>query len=256
MNERHDNSQGEPIAKVQGCRKESDSGTPLPLPTDVAEPSLVSEDKDGVGSSDIRLMRRFQKYAHLIRNRKGGGQGQGRLLAFVSRHGPLTQRKLQAFADIRSSSVSELLSKLESDGLIARDKCDNDKRNVSITLTEQGRAAAAEYERVQTQLAEGLFSALTEAEKAQLGGIMDKLLAALREDLEQTACRHNHDGQGRCGGAFRKHLHGCGGGHGGAGCGHHGREDGHGGAGCGHHGREGGHRGSGCGHHGNRSADT
>ena len=49
-----------------------------------------------------------------------------------------------ALAGIRSSSLSELLGKLEGAGLVVRSACPTDRRTTLVTLTEQGRRQAAQ----------------------------------------------------------------------------------------------------------------
>lgn len=147
-----------------------------------ADAYLAGGEKKNAGSDrmEIQIMQLFQKYTHLVRNRKGNYEGKGLVLSVILRKGDMTQRRLQAFADIRSSSMSEILAKLESDGYISREKSDNDKRNIDISLTEKGRIAAEEYEQEQQQLADQLYSGLTNREKQQLAGILNKLVGSIK----------------------------------------------------------------------------
>ena len=87
------------------------------------------------------------------------------------------QKTLAENAGIGQSSVSELISKLESDGYVIRKVDPEDKRATRLFLTELGEARAAEVEDERKAMFEGIFAPLTEEEKAVLSGILDKLLA-------------------------------------------------------------------------------
>ena len=105
-------------------------------------------------------------------------RGRGRLLTLLLRDGSMTQRELQDRMDIRSASLSELLEKMEQSGLISRERSDEDRRTVDIALTDAGLNAAHEAQRERAETAHQLFCVLSEAEQAQLAGLLEKLLAA------------------------------------------------------------------------------
>lgn len=88
-------------------------------------------------------------------------KGQGRVLKLLYKCGQISQRELPYLLDMRQQSVSELLLKLEKKGLIERSVPGGEKRETTVQLTEEGRAAseAAEAERSAAG-AEDLFSCL------------------------------------------------------------------------------------------------
>lgn len=93
----------------------------------------------------------------------------------------MTQRDLMVISDVRSSSISELLGKMEADGLIIREKDEQDKRNLRIILTEQGMAEAQAQLESRRQSSRDLFSALDEEEKQQLEKILGKVMESWKE---------------------------------------------------------------------------
>ncbi len=127
-------------------------------------------------SSDERLLHMLQRGAHYMKHKKGFKRGQTNLLLLLQEHGSLTQRELQDFAGIRSSSMSELIGKLESEGVIKRTKDNDDQRNKIISLTEEGIALCNAEKQKFRQGTEELFTALSTDEKAQLESLMTKLL--------------------------------------------------------------------------------
>lgn len=135
----------------------------------------------------LDVMRTFRSCSHLLHHRKCPPlQGKGRLLVVLYRNGSsITQRDLLDLVNIRSASLSETLCKMEKDGLINREKCENDRRNVLITLTEAGIEAAKECTRRQHDDAVELFSVLSHEERRQLLGMLTRLHDSWLETVPQ-----------------------------------------------------------------------
>ena len=125
-----------------------------------------------------RLMELLKKSKQALRHIKGYPQGQGRILSLLLDHGSMTQRKLLDYTDIKSSSLSELISKLKKDGYIIRIKSDEDKRNREISLTPAGILKAQTNRCQQNECKMELFSMLTDEEKQQLELTLTKLLTS------------------------------------------------------------------------------
>lgn len=103
-------------------------------------------------------------------------RGQGRLLVLLNRYGALTQRELIELTGRRSATLSEQLEGMERAGLIVRRKNEQDKRNVDVELTEQGKLAAAKALQNRQAYADELFAAVPQRKKQQLAGLLDALL--------------------------------------------------------------------------------
>ena len=106
----------------------------------------------------------------------GEKTGQKRILTTLLRFGNKTQRELQRIKDIKSASLSEILAKIEAEGFIARMKSDEDKRQVELRLTEEGRKTAVRYKEEYACMAKELFEDLTDEEKEQLFTLLEKLV--------------------------------------------------------------------------------
>ena len=78
---------------------------------------------------------------------------------------------------INPSSVSEMISKLESDGYVKRTVDPDDKRATLVTLTELGEARTAELADEKKEMFKGVFDNLTDDEKEQLMALLEKLTA-------------------------------------------------------------------------------
>lgn len=62
-----------------------------------------------------------------------------RLLQLVSQHDAIASRELAELMDIRPSSLTEMLARLEADGLVSKEKDPQDLRVWRISLTEDGK---------------------------------------------------------------------------------------------------------------------
>lgn len=117
--------------------------------------------------------------------------GQGRLLALLQEKQPISQRDITDLLDIRPSSVSEALKKLEAKGYISREQDEGDKRNVIWTVTEQGKEKANAACEGRQKMLSGLFDALDESEQEQLDCLLKKLVESWKEDDDKNCCKEN-----------------------------------------------------------------
>ena len=92
------------------------------------------------------------------------------------KRGNMTQREMQDILNIKSASLSEILSKIEAEGFIERLKNDVDKRQIDLILTKKGREEAEGIEAENDQIAKELLCDLTLEEEQQLFYLLDKLV--------------------------------------------------------------------------------
>jgi len=105
-----------------------------------------------------------------------------RLLQLLTQHDHLTNSEIVEDLDIRPSSVSALVTKLEDAGLIERSASPDDKRVTLITLTTAGKTFLTTAHKAKDELSESLFNTLSETEQAQLRDILQKLLKDLESE--------------------------------------------------------------------------
>jgi DNA-binding MarR family transcriptional regulator len=91
----------------------------------------------------------------------------------------LTPTALMRTALVTSGAITQRLDRLAEKGLITRTRSDADGRAVVVTLTAAGRAAldAALPDHLETE--RGLLAGLSEAELAQLAGLLRRFLVTL-----------------------------------------------------------------------------
>ena len=124
---------------------------------------------------NLRLLGMMHQISYLMQTQEKF-RGQGRLLVLLNRYGALTQRELIELTGRRSATLSEQLDGMEKAGLIVRRKNEQDRRNVDVELTEQGKLAAANALQNRQAYADELFAAMPQRKKQQLAGLLDSLL--------------------------------------------------------------------------------
>jgi len=73
------------------------------------------------------------------------------------------------------SNITQLVDRLEADGLVARKPDPNDRRTRLAVMTAAGRKACREGRRIQAESERELFGSLSGDETRQLGALMGKL---------------------------------------------------------------------------------
>ena len=141
----------------------------------------------------------------------------GRMLMTLREHDGAAPSELCEIMDVRPSSMSELLGRMEELALIRRTGDEADRRATKVFLSEGGREAVARIERKFDEDNARLAACFTEEEAAEFSALCDKLSEHLESDAfggerPHGPCGHHHG------------PHGCHGHHGG----HHGHHGHHG----------------------------
>ena len=103
----------------------------------------------------------------------------GRLLACVADNSHVSSRDLCELLDLRPSSLSEMLSRAESEGWITRTVDEADRRVQRVDLSEKGKSFIEKMEAARQKDLERKTSCFTEEEKAQFCALCDRLNAHL-----------------------------------------------------------------------------
>jgi len=128
--------------------------------------------EERVGSLIQKLRRCFRFIHH---HADGGKWSQFRVLRELRFHGGMTQRTLREHMNIQQSSLSELVMKMEEQGLLARTPCPTDRRQVLIAPTEEGLRQLAVSEEADLRQNITYLQVLTEAEQQTLLELLTKL---------------------------------------------------------------------------------
>jgi DNA-binding MarR family transcriptional regulator len=107
---------------------------------------------------------------------------EARLLYILSLR-PSNMLGLTSALDVPKSTMSGLIVRLESAGLVAREQDVLDRRNLLATPTKKGTVVAAGFARDLAQRVTGVLSVLDVAERLELSDILSEVLARLEPEL-------------------------------------------------------------------------
>jgi len=117
--------------------------------------------------------------------------GGGRLLSILKENNNVTSRELAELLDIRPSSLTEILTRLEKDELLTRTADPGDKRVSRVALTEKGEKLEAEMAAEHTARLEKFAACFTDEEAASFCEMCERLSAHL-ENLDGEPGRNGH----------------------------------------------------------------
>ncbi|MCC8097415.1 MAG: transcriptional regulator [Eubacterium sp.] len=132
----------------------------------------------------------FERCGHFLYHRRGGKRGQKKIVKLLVEQGSMSQRELQDILDIKSGSLSELVSKLAAKGYIKRERDHKDRRRIILTVTEDGREYLKGLEDELIRQEDILFSALSESEKEKLYNMLERLLTSWKESFDPSLFNH------------------------------------------------------------------
>ena len=122
-------------------------------------------------------MRDLGYFGHFLHLHAGGRSGKQHMLERILDEGGIVgQRELQDTVPISSAALSEVLAKLESEGLVTRTRSQSDKRQLDVSLTQAGQAEAKVCAETRARFEEEAFSVLSEEERTQLLEVLDRLM--------------------------------------------------------------------------------
>lgn len=134
------------------------------------------------GTVEQRILHDLGYFGYFLHLHHGGRSGKQHVLArLLEAGGTMAQRALQESSPIASASLSELLAKLEGEGLVTRLRSQTDRRQQTIALTEAGRARAREVVEERRAFERRALACLTEDEVDDLADKLDRLAAHWRE---------------------------------------------------------------------------
>ncbi|MCD8158903.1 MAG: MarR family transcriptional regulator [Clostridiales bacterium] len=73
------------------------------------------------------LLGLFERCGHFLYHRRGGKRGQKKIVSLLVENGNMSQKEIKDILDIKSGSLSELVSKLASKGYIKRERDHKDR---------------------------------------------------------------------------------------------------------------------------------
>ena len=130
----------------------------------------------------IELLKRRKVQRFLLDIGLTPGQGQARILVYLSSHSSVTQKEIADRCMLDVTTMSRVLNKLEEMGLISRQRDPGCRRAYQVGLTEAGRQKAEEVNRGFERLEEMLCRELSEEEIGSLTTGLKKVKESLETD--------------------------------------------------------------------------
>lgn len=125
-----------------------------------------------------RVLACISSLGHYMYFARGGRAGQDHVLTKLYRHDMhMAQRELQESMSITSASLSEVLSKIESEGYIRRSKSETDKRQFEVFLTPQGMQRATQLMEDRKHFEQQALSFLSQKEQEDLLNTLMTIIA-------------------------------------------------------------------------------
>ncbi|MEE3488935.1 MAG: MarR family transcriptional regulator [Bulleidia sp.] len=125
---------------------------------------------------NTELLRLISKTGHRLHAIRGARPGQERILHMIGRSGEMTQKQLIGRMQLSQGTVSEMIQKLESRGLVEKKTDSSDKRRILLTLTEKGKKEEKTLRDRNDAEDAHVLDCLNEEEKDQLADMLKRIL--------------------------------------------------------------------------------
>lgn len=113
---------------------------------------------------------------HYIHVNGGGRSGRAPIICALLKHGDaIPQRELMNMFDLKAGSLSEVLTKIERDGLIERTRDPQDRRQLIVRLTPEGHKQATAEQLDRERFRAEALCCLTDAECEQLEDMLARI---------------------------------------------------------------------------------
>ncbi|QAT60176.1 MULTISPECIES: MarR family winged helix-turn-helix transcriptional regulator [Tissierellales] len=118
-------------------------------------------------------------------------RGQGRVLAILKMKPEISQKELTYLLNMSKQSLAELLAKLEKSGYITREPSEEDKRIMTIKLTEEGMKAAENVDD-KTLETEKILDCLNDEELAAFSDYLGRIIKRYEEQFPDEDFEQRH----------------------------------------------------------------
>ncbi len=124
---------------------------------------------------------------------QGGSQsiepGQFRALDAVAGNGPATIRTLADIMDVEPSTVTRAVTRIETDGLVYKQRAERDHREVLVELTDLGAARHQYFVDRAYRIYEEIFTVFDTGEREVLADLLERMLVSTDAALARLDAR-------------------------------------------------------------------
>ncbi|MEU0390353.1 MarR family winged helix-turn-helix transcriptional regulator [Streptomyces chartreusis] len=122
---------------------------------------------------EARLTKDFEKHVHRPLGLTWAGF---RILNALWVYGPLPQQDISRFSGSTRASISSALATLESRGLVARERVETDRRQLTVELTDEGRETLRKAIEAQTRRERAWTAVLRDDQLSELVHLLRTLV--------------------------------------------------------------------------------
>lgn len=122
----------------------------------------------------------IQKIAQEI----GLSKGQPPVLLYLDKNHTRTQRELCNCLNVKPATMTDVLQRMEKNGLVVRKRGEQDLRTMHVSITEKGRAKSDEFLEQEAALDALFFEGFTDTEKEVFLQLFMKMTENLIHDLD------------------------------------------------------------------------
>lgn len=121
------------------------------------------------------IVKALRRCGHFLHYKMGDKAGQRRIFFALLKQGEVLQRDLQDMLGVQSGSISEIVGKMESEGLVEKVRSEADGRNLVLKLTERGAGQAERQRSEYDGKIASMMSCLDDSEQEELFFLLEKL---------------------------------------------------------------------------------
>ena len=107
---------------------------------------------------------------------------QGRILYVLWQQENISISSLSAQTSLANTTLTSMLDRMESAGLIVRRPDPQDRRTRLIALTDKAKALRSDYQRISAQMNERYYTGFTQEEIRQFESYLQRVLANLEKE--------------------------------------------------------------------------
>lgn len=107
---------------------------------------------------------------------------QGRILYVLWQNDEISISSLSAQTSLANTTLTAMLDRMESLGLVVRKPDPKDRRNRLIALTEKAKSLQDDYDRISQQMNELYYTDFTESEIVQFESYLQRVLNNLEKE--------------------------------------------------------------------------
>ncbi|HSK33685.1 MAG TPA: MarR family transcriptional regulator [Propionicimonas sp.] len=130
---------------------------------------------EALAESFLRVARKLRRETGLRTAPLGLNLHQSRALRVIGDAGPLRPSEVAERLGIVARSATDAVSGLVTSGFVERSTDPADGRAHLLALSDSGRAALAEVDRIRAEVGRAFFGRLPEADRVALAAVLDRL---------------------------------------------------------------------------------